>query len=72
MEGIDYLYDDTKEKAGTSIGQPNIRPLSKNAEEKPDTVLVFSEMFFPLLEKHILAYIEKEKVNIVNVHQQSI
>jgi hypothetical protein len=72
IEDIDYLYDDTKEKAGAKIGGLEIYPLSKITAHAPGMILIFSEMFFDLLKKNVLGQVENGKINIVNIHKQSI
>jgi len=68
---LDFSFDDTKEKAGTKIGALEIYPLKEITAHKPDVVLIFSEMFFELMKKNILAHIPEQKISVVNVHQLS-
>jgi 2-polyprenyl-3-methyl-5-hydroxy-6-metoxy-1,4-benzoquinol methylase len=72
VSDLTYLYDDTREKAGTKIGPREIYPLSKISEHNPDVVLIFSEMFFDLMKKNVLAAAIHKKPAVVDIHQQSI
>lgn len=70
LKDIDYLYDDTREKAGTKVDSLRVYSLSQIKAHAPDIVLVFSEMFFELMKQNILKH-ANEKTEIVNIHQQS-
>ncbi|HWB62996.1 MAG TPA: class I SAM-dependent methyltransferase [Chitinophagales bacterium] len=68
---VDYLFDDTPEKAGTALDGKKILPLAEIAALNPGVVIVFSEMFFNLMKNNIEKHLPAGAADIVNIHQKS-
>jgi 2-polyprenyl-3-methyl-5-hydroxy-6-metoxy-1,4-benzoquinol methylase len=69
---VSYILDDTKDKIGTLYNNKEIKPLTFIKNYQPDTVIIFSEMFFEPLKQKVIEVLGLGKVNIVNIHQLSI
>jgi SAM-dependent methyltransferase len=71
-DDLAFLFEDTAEKIGTTIGGKKVRALSDIGRTKPEMVLVFSEMFFDLMKKNILKHVDERSVQIINVHGHAL
>lgn len=72
LEKVEFLLDDTREKAGKTLFEKAIQPLETLKSNKPGVIIVFSEMFFELMKQNILRTADREDVEIINIHQRSI
>jgi SAM-dependent methyltransferase len=72
INNINFLYDDTTEKIGSFFCGKKVRPLFEIKKEKPDVILIFSEMFFMLMKKNVLLAIVDDSIHIVDIHKLSI
>lgn len=69
---VELLLDDTKEKAGKTLFERTIQPLTALKAARPGVIIVFSEMFFELMKQNILRTVDHEHIEIIDIHQRSI
>jgi 2-polyprenyl-3-methyl-5-hydroxy-6-metoxy-1,4-benzoquinol methylase len=72
LTGIDFLFDDTKEKIGASFFGKIIKPLAEINNCTPGVVMIFSEMFFEPMKSKVLDLSVDKNVRIENIHQLPI